>query len=216
MKKSIKALFTVCIMALCLTFLLTGCNLFVKDCEHTYDNACDTACNLCGEARETAHDFTSADCDTPKTCSKCGVTDGEALGHTPADDDGDCSTSVICTVCEEILVEAKEHDLAGDYEYDEDGHWQICQNDGCEVKGDREDHNGGKATSTELAICEVCSQPYGELAIPRITGVVIKNTDSPQYNAETRTFTVKANGTGDLPILEANGRNFDEFSNYSF
>ncbi len=243
MKKSIKALLTVCTMALCLTFLLTGCELFVKDCEHTYDNACDTTCNLCGEARETSahqwkdatctslktctvcgytegemlpHNWEDATCITAKTCKTCGATDGEALGHTPADDDGDCSTSVICTVCEEILVEAKEHDLAGDYEYDEDGHWQICQNDGCEVNGDREDHNGGKATATELAICEACSQPYGELAIPKITGVVIKNTDSPQYNAETRTFTVKANGTGDLPILEANGNNFDEFSNYSF
>ena len=51
MKKSIKALLTVCTMALCLAFLITGCELFVKDCEHTYDNACDVTCNNCGEER---------------------------------------------------------------------------------------------------------------------------------------------------------------------
>ena len=213
MKKSIKALLTACIMALCLTFLLTGCNLFVKDCEHTYDNACDTACNLCGEARETSahqwkdatctslktctvcgytegemlpHNWEDATCITAKTCKTCGATDGEPLGHTPAEDDGDCTTAITCSDCGTVTTPA------------------------------RDNHTGGKATATELAICEVCSQPYGELAIPKITGVVIKNTDSPQYNAETRTFTVKANGTGDLPVLEANGNNFDEFSNYSF
>ena len=213
MKKSIKALFTVCAMALCLTFLLTGCELFVKDCEHTYDNACDTTCNLCGEAREASahqwkdatctslktctvcgytegemlpHNWEDATCITAKTCKTCGATDGEPLGHTPTEDDGDCTTAITCIDCGTVTTPA------------------------------RDNHTGGKATATELAICEVCSQPYGELAIPKITGVVIKNTDSPQYNAETRTFTVKANGTGDLPILEANGNNFDEFSNYSF
>ena len=239
MKKTIKALLTVCTMALCLTFLLAGCELFVKDCEHTYDNACDATCNVCGEAREVSahkwkdatctslktctvcgctegemlphswedatctslktctvcgytegemlpHSWEDPTCITAKTCKTCGATDGEPLGHTPADDDGDCTTAITCIDCGTVTTPA------------------------------RDNHTGGEATATELAICEVCSQPYGELAIPKITGVVIKNTDSPQYNAETRTFTVKANGTGDLPILEANGRNFDEFSNYSF
>ena len=78
MKKSIKALFTVCTMALCLTFLLAGCELFVKDCEHTYDNACDTTCNLCGEAREaSAHQWKDATCTSLKTCTVCGYTEGE-------------------------------------------------------------------------------------------------------------------------------------------
>ncbi len=242
MKKTIKALLTVCTMALCLTFLLTGCELFAKSCEHTYDNACDATCNLCGEAREASahqwkdatctslkactvcgytegemlphswedatcitaktcktctategsalgHEWTTPDvdlCEVQSTCSRCGVTDGENKEHTPSEDDGDCTTAITCSDCGTVTTPA------------------------------RDNHTGGEATATELAICEVCSQPYGELAIPKITGVVIKNTDSPQYNAETRTFTVKANGTGDLPILEASGNNFDEFSNYSF
>ena len=132
------------------------------------------------------HNWEDATCITAKTCKICGTTEGEPLGHTPADDDGDCTTAITCSDCGTVTTPA------------------------------RDNHTGGEATATELAICEVCSQPYGELAIPKITGVVIKNTDSPQYNAETRTFTIKANGTGDLPILEATGRNFDAFSNYSF
>ncbi|MBQ8414619.1 MAG: hypothetical protein IJX58_05175 [Clostridia bacterium] len=242
MKKSIKALFTVCTMALCLTFLLTGCELFAKDCEHTYDNACDTTCNLCGEAREASahqwkdatctslktctvcgytegemlpHNWEDATCITAKTCKTCGATDGSALGHEWTTPDVDlCEVQSTCSRCGATDGENKEHTPTED---DGDCTTAItCIDCGTVTTPARDNHTGGKATATELAICEVCSQPYGELAIPKITGVVIKNTDSPQYNAETRTFTVKANGMGDLPILEANGNNFDEFSNYSF
>jgi len=50
-------------------------------CDHAYDNVCDTTCNLCGELRETSHRYVAATCTAPKTCSKCGATEGEALGH---------------------------------------------------------------------------------------------------------------------------------------
>jgi len=46
-------------------------------------------CSVCGEtitAQEEipamGHQMKDADCDTPKTCSRCGITDGEALGHS--------------------------------------------------------------------------------------------------------------------------------------
>lgn len=86
MKRTIKAIFVICCLAICVTLCLTACS---DKCEHTYDNACDATCNECEETREvSAHDFAAADCDTPKTCTVCGKTDGEALGHTPAEDDG--------------------------------------------------------------------------------------------------------------------------------
>ena len=82
-----------------------------EPCTHTYDHACDVACNACGEERTVTHDFAAADCDTPKTCKICGVTDGKALGHTPKADDGDCTTEIKCALCSKVLTPAKQsHD----------------------------------------------------------------------------------------------------------
>ncbi len=39
-------------------------------CYHTYDNACDTDCNSCGEVRETVHTY---DDDTDADCNVCGA-----------------------------------------------------------------------------------------------------------------------------------------------
>lgn len=69
-----------------LIFALVSCK---DNCEHIYDNDCDASCNECSEVREVAHDFADADCDTPKTCKVCGLTEGEALGHIAAADDGE-------------------------------------------------------------------------------------------------------------------------------
>ena len=115
---------------------------------------------------------------------ECGETDGEALGHS--------------------YTEIK---------FDENRHWYACVC-GVEDGENKEAHYGGTATATELAICEVCSQSYGDLLLPKITSLVIKNTDSAQYDAETKTFTVKADYSGDMPILEVTGKNFDLFSDY--
>lgn len=75
---------------------------------HTYDNDCDTTCNICGEEREVAgHDyvlesFTDATCDfygiAVYVCSKCGIYYSETIPATGAhtyDDDYDAD----CNVC---------------------------------------------------------------------------------------------------------------------
>ncbi len=55
-------------------------------------------CSVCGHVivaqtviDALSHTWTDADCDTPKTCSVCGATEGDALGHT--------YVSGTCTVC---------------------------------------------------------------------------------------------------------------------
>lgn len=75
----------------------TDCSL-----DHTWDDAdCDTpkTCSVCGatEGDALGHTWADADCDTPKTCSVCGATEGDALGHTW--DDADCDTPKTCSVC---------------------------------------------------------------------------------------------------------------------
>ena len=61
------------------------------------------------------HTWTEATCTAPKTCTGCGATEGEALGHTeqiiPAKEATCYETGLtegkICSVCNEVLVEQK-------------------------------------------------------------------------------------------------------------
>ena len=53
------------------------------------------------------HDWEEADCVHPKTCLKCGKTEGEALGHDWID--ATCSAPKTCSVCDKTKGEALPH-----------------------------------------------------------------------------------------------------------
>ena len=61
------------------------------------------------------HTWAEATCTAPKTCTDCGITEGEALGHTeqiiPAKEatcyEKGLTEGKICSVCNEVLVEQK-------------------------------------------------------------------------------------------------------------
>ena len=89
---------------------LAGCG-----CEHEWVEAdCVTpkTCSLCGETEGEAlgHTWVDATCTEPKTCSVCGETEGEALGHTWIDATTEAPKT--CTVCaategERIITDAR-------------------------------------------------------------------------------------------------------------
>ena len=91
-----KVLSLVAILCMALV-LLAGCNLQPTEtpCEHTWADAT---------------------CTAPKTCSLCGATDGEALGHNAIEVFGQAPTCtepgqtnfVYCDVCDKNLSEAQE------------------------------------------------------------------------------------------------------------
>ncbi len=62
------------------------------------------------------HDMQPATCTKPATCRKCGKTEGEALGHTAAEDpakEPNCTETGLtagshCSVCGEILIPQEE------------------------------------------------------------------------------------------------------------
>ena len=59
-------------------------------CDHTYDNTCDTTCNKCGEERVTSHVYSNA-CDAD--CNVCGSK------RTPASHVYDNACDASCNVC---------------------------------------------------------------------------------------------------------------------
>ena len=60
---------------------------------------------LCG--CQCSHVWVEADCITPKTCSECGETEGEALGHSWAE--ATCAAPKTCENCGETEGEALAH-----------------------------------------------------------------------------------------------------------
>ena len=79
--------------------------------------------------------------------------------HEANEDDGDCTTAVLCKHCNAVTTEAKTHDFTGECQSTEDGHYHICQNDGCIAESEVEAHtltytNNDNGTHTES--CEHC------------------------------------------------------------
>ena len=170
------------VLTMLLIVALAACK---KDCEHVYDSSCDTVCNECEEERGITHTFADATCTTAKTCTVCGVTEGSALGHSFADatcttaktctacgvtegsalghtyeDDGDCTTDVLCTLCGEVVVEGNGIHTPGDDDRDCTTA-EYCVNCNFAITPAR-DHVGGTATCLGSAECEVCGMLYGD------------------------------------------------------
>ena len=94
-------------------------------------------------------------------CS-CGEIDTK-LEHTG----GEATTTelAVCEVCGQSygqLLQPPVHecDFSGEWMKDSTHHWHKCS---CGEIDEKVEHIGGKATTTELAVCEVCGQSYGQL-----------------------------------------------------
>lgn len=181
MKKTIKAIIAVCFV-FCLILAFTAC---YNQCSHTYDNSCDSKCNVCGSIRATAHtpDADDDDCTTEVTCIVCHVTVIPAkTKHIAHADDGDCTTSVNCTECAHICIQAKNHDFTGEYLSDVDGHWRICDNDGCYVTENIEEHipNIESATKEAPKKCTICNYII-EAQLPHTCSYTILNKNATHH-----------------------------------
>lgn len=92
--------------------LLAGCS-----CQHEWSEATCTApktCTKCGAAEGEAlsHSWVDADCETPKTCSRCGLTEGTALGHSLTE--ATCTAPETCSRCNATVGQPLEHTWVGE------------------------------------------------------------------------------------------------------
>ncbi|MGN0554581.1 MAG: GLUG motif-containing protein, partial [Candidatus Fimenecus sp.] len=103
------------------------------------DGDCTTPvyCTICGEIATPAmsHDFSGEwkhdDTYHWHECQNAGCTVKDEKKPHESEDDGDCTTPVVCTVCGEILTPAMSHDFSGEWKHDDTYHWHRCKNAGC-------------------------------------------------------------------------------------
>ena len=86
------------------------------------------------------HQWSSANCTTPKTCNLCGATEGSVADHSTTaagDRTATCETPAYCSVCQQEYGEALGHSVG--------------------AEGDL------AATCTNKAYCSICESEYGSL-----------------------------------------------------
>ncbi len=92
-----KKIHVLLLLALAVCLALAGCAK-----EHTWVDAnCESPkiCSECGltEGEPLGHTWQDANCENAKTCSVCAATEGEPLGHTWTD--ASCHTPKTCATC---------------------------------------------------------------------------------------------------------------------
>ena len=99
-------------MALLLAFIMATSLLCACKHEHVWTEAtCTTpkTCSACGETEgePLGHSWKEATCEAPKTCSVCGETEGEPKGHTWQE--ATCEAAKTCILCGKTEGEALGH-----------------------------------------------------------------------------------------------------------
>ena len=127
--------------------------IFVDAIEHSfaeYFNATHTAhwhrclnegCEAKGSYAEHTPAEDDGDCTTPILCVHCswGIVEAND-SHISEDDDGDCSTPITCIYCDYVFTEGINHDFEDVFSATHTAHWYACQNEGCEAKDSYAEH----------------------------------------------------------------------------
>ncbi len=142
------------------TYTCTACNAtktetIAKLTTHTYDNACDKNCNVCGVTRTTTHKYkTTWSTDKSSHWHECSVCKDkkDVVAHTPGAEATE-TTAQTCTTCGYVIKAAlgHKHSYTTTWTTDEVGHWYDCA--GCEEKGSYVAHDFENACDKDCSIC---------------------------------------------------------------
>ena len=97
------------------------------------------------------HTWAEATCTEPKTCTVCGLTEGEALGHSA--NEADCTEDSVCAVCGETVEKALGHTWA-EATCTEPKTCTVCGL----TEGKALGHSANEADCTEGSVCAVCGE----------------------------------------------------------
>jgi hypothetical protein len=150
-----KCIFAIVVMVC--TLLLGGCCM-----SHEWKDATCTepkTCQKCGETEGTSlgHDWKAATCLEAKTCKRCGATEGSALGHDWKE--ATCEDPKTCKVCGATEGTALGHDW-------KDATCEVpktCKNCGA-TEGTLAEHVWEAATCEKPKTCKVCGATEGSVA----------------------------------------------------
>ena len=153
----------------------------VEGCEHTEgkekcsgtDTAtcvkraiCETCGNAYGELGAHTFDTSTYGYKNPEghahKCTFCDAHD-ELIKHTPSVSDTSGAAHYRCSDPDCKYPLSYEHSYTV-IAHDETSHWYECDFCDAEKPGSRTAHSGGTAGCTSLAVCTLCSTPYGEAA----------------------------------------------------
>lgn len=136
----------------------TACNVCKAErtTTHTYDSACDPDCNVCGVKRNTSHSYGSSwsrdHTGHWHECTKCGEkTDFRSHYPGPAATE---KNPQLCLTCDYVIAQQKEHQhsYAKKWTQDESGHWYECGT--CGEKKDYSRHVYDSDCDTHCNICD--------------------------------------------------------------
>ena len=146
--------------------------------------------------------------DVDHTCNICGISRRDIIPKIPCDGHiggtATCTEKAICEKCKEPYGELAAHTF-GDWVVVKEptGTKEGVKEQVCSVCGAKKqekidslnivctNHQGGTATCTERAICEICKDPYGDL-LPHTwdDGVVTKEPTATEDGIKTYTCSV--------------------------
>lgn len=123
--------------------------------DHTYDNSCDTKCNVCDAERTIKHSWNKGKVTKEATCTQkgeklftckvCGETKTESVKKTAHSYDNDCDPT--CNTCG---AERKvDHDYSKTWSVDEKNHWYACS-----VCGDKKEE-GEHTFAVEWTVLDI-------------------------------------------------------------
>ncbi|MBQ7828152.1 MAG: leucine-rich repeat domain-containing protein, partial [Clostridia bacterium] len=160
--------------------------------EHTYDNACDTTCNVCNATRTITHDYTKLEKNDTEhwyVCSVCGSEKANSrTGHSGGTKD--CQHKAECATCGQTYGDF------GDHAYDTTvwvsvgdlNHAHKCKH--CDAYTDETEHFSlDEATYTEDKLCDACGHKMADALGFELNNVVYKILTNEEGN-----YTVEVYG----------------------
>ncbi len=164
---------------------------------HTYDNACDTECNICGNKRTVSHQYSTqwimTEANHWRECTVCGEKK-DWSAHTPGAAATE-TTAQTCTQCGYVIRAAlgHTHRYSNSWSKDSSYHWHAC------ACGDRQNVSAHVYTNACDTDCNTCG--YVRTVTHSYSQTWTKDA-SGHWNACT-VCGAKANETVHVPGVEA-------------